>query len=88
MFENSAEEGACAKEVASNVGSRKLRNLVVCGYMFKQILGCLDGVDVTCRVLVGESEGKRVLREPACRPILANMKLHSKKMEMKGCRLY
>lgn len=50
MFENSAEEGACAKEVASNVGSRKLRNLVVCGYMFKQILGCLDGVGGTCNM--------------------------------------
>jgi len=42
---------------------------------------------VTCRVLVGESEGKRVLREAVCRPILADTKLNSKKKEMKGCRL-
>jgi hypothetical protein len=42
---------------------------------------------VTKRVLVGESEGKRVFRKLVCRPILAVMTLDSKKMGMKGCRL-
>lgn len=59
MFENSAEEGTWAKEAASNVGSRKLCNKV-CAYMFKQILGCLDGVGETCNM---QGFGGRIRRK-------------------------
>jgi len=46
IFENCLEVGTWAKEVAS----RKLHNKEVCGYMFIQILGCLDGVGGTCNI--------------------------------------
>jgi len=60
----------------------------VCGYILQQILGCLNGVGGTCNIQgFGGRIRRRLLREPACRPTLADMKLHPKKIGMKGHRL-